>query len=245
MTSPIDSVGPPATLPANYDPTTAKLNASGTGKPPEMFDSEMFLNLLVAQLKYQDPTSPVDTSNFMNQTAMLSQVQTMNTMSDTLADMMTAQQTASATSMIGKAISFVDPSGKQVSGVVDGVSFVSGSPMLHVGDLAVPLGAVLVVADPVPVDSTGGTAGSTDDLGAVDGVTDGTVDGTTGGTGAPDATGSTDAPDGTQAADDVPGAAENDAAAGDSTADPAIPATPDSTDPDSIAVTTRPDTISA
>src|SRR5690606_29441427 len=123
MTSPIDSVGPPATLPANYDPTTAKLNASGTGKPPEMFDSEMFLNLLVAQLKYQDPTSPVDTSNFMNQTAMLSQVQTMNTMSDTLADMMTAQQTASATSMIGKAISFVDPSGKQVSGVVDGVSF--------------------------------------------------------------------------------------------------------------------------
>lgn len=237
MTSPIDSVGPPATLPANYDPTTAKLNASGTGKPPEMFDSEMFLNLLVAQLKYQDPTSPVDTSNFMNQTAMLSQVQTMNTMSDTLADMMTAQQTASATSMIGKAISFVDPSGKQVSGVVDGVSFVSGSPMLHVGDLAVPLGGVLVVADPVPVDSTGGTAGSTDDLGAVDGVGDGT--------GAPDATGSTDAPDGTQAADDVPGAAENDAAAGDSTADPAIPATPDSTDPDSIAVTTRPDTISA
>ncbi len=237
MTSPIDSVGPPATLPANYDPTTAKLNASGTGKPPEMFDSEMFLNLLVAQLKYQDPTSPVDTSNFMNQTAMLSQVQTMNTMSDTLADMMTAQQTASATSMIGKAISFVDPSGKQVSGVVDGVSFVSGSPMLHVGDLAVPLGGVLVVADPVPVDSTVGTAGSTDDLGAVDGVGDGT--------GAPDATGSTDAPDGTQAADDVPGAAENDAAAGDSTADPAIPATPDSTDPDSIAVTTRPDTISA
>jgi hypothetical protein len=141
--------------------------------------------------------------------------------------------------MIGKAISFVDPSGKQVSGVVDGVSFVSGSPMLHVGDLAVPLGGVLVVADPVPVGATGETAGGTDDLGAVDGVGDGTVDGTTGGTGG------TDLAAGTQAGDEVPGTAENDAAAGDSTVDTAIPASPDSTDPDSIAVTTRPDTISA
>jgi flagellar basal-body rod modification protein FlgD len=177
MTSPVDGVGPTATLPASYDPTTAKVNASGTGKPTPMFDSEMFLNLLVAQLKYQDPTNPVDTSNFMNQTAMLSQVQTMNSMSDTLSQMMTAQQTASATSMIGKAISFVDPAGKQASGIVDGVSFSKGAAMLHVGSLAVPLSGVLAVADPVAAggsaaDSTGG---STDGTGTVDAVGDATA----------------------------------------------------------------------
>ncbi len=229
MTSPVDSVGPAATLPADYDPSKAKVNASGTGKPTEMFDSEMFLNLLVAQLKYQDPTNPVDTSNFMNQTAMLSQVQTMNTMSGTLADMMSAQQAASATSMIGRAISFVDPTGQQVTGVVDGVSFHSGTAMLHVGELAVPLAGVLVVADPSVV---GG--GSTDGTAATAGT---------------NTTGSTA---------DVTGSGGNDAAAVDSTttatADSVpVDSTTTSTSPDSTTTTTtadsaitatiRPDTI--
>jgi flagellar basal-body rod modification protein FlgD len=224
MTSPVDSVGPPATLPTTYDPSKATVNASGTGKPTEMFDSKMFLNLLVAQLKYQDPTNPVDTSNFMNQTAMLSQVQTMNTMSTTLSEMMTAQQTASATSMIGKAISFVDPAGKQVTGVVDGVSFHSGAALLHVGDLAVPLAGVLVVADPVVL---GGDTSGTGDTSGASGGTD-PVDGTS---------------DPTDPAD---AGATNDAVPVDSTSDPAqSESTGTTTDTGSNAAATRPDTITA
>ncbi|MBN9610557.1 MAG: hypothetical protein BGO26_16235 [Actinobacteria bacterium 69-20] len=167
MTAPIDTVGPPATLPAGYDPTQAKVNTSGTGKPTEMFDPQMFLNLLVAQLKYQDPTNPTDTSQFMSQTAMLSQVQTMNSMSSTLSDLVAAQQASSATAMIGKAISFVDPVGKQTSGIVDAVSLHGGQAMLHVGELAVPLAGVLAVAnavgdaaDPAGGGTPGGTAGT-------------------------------------------------------------------------------------
>lgn len=229
MTSPVDSVGPPATLPATYDPSKATVNASGTGKPTEMFDSQMFLNLLVAQLKYQDPTNPVDTSNFMNQTAMLSQVQTMNTMSTTLSDMMAAQQAASATSMIGKAISFVDPSGKQVTGVVDGVSFHSGAAMLHVGDLAVPLAGVLVVADPVVL---GDGSGTTDGTAAPDSAgTD-----TAGGSGTADGTDSAGTTDTT-----------HDAVPVDSTTEPAASggATDSGTTDAGGNATTRPDTISA
>jgi flagellar basal-body rod modification protein FlgD len=224
MTSPVDSVGPPATLPTTYDPSKATVNASGTGKPTEMFDSEMFLNLLVAQLKYQDPTNPVDTSNFMNQTAMLSQVQTMNTMSTTLSEMMTAQQTASATSMIGKAISFVDPAGKQVTGVVDGVSFHSGAALLHVGDLAVPLAGVLVVADPVALGG-GDTSGTGDTSGAspVDGTSD-----------------PTDPADAGATSDVVPVDSATDPAASGSTTDSGTTA-----DAGGIAAATRPDTITA
>lgn len=173
MTSPVTSVGPPATLPADYDPSQATLNASGTGAVTDALDPQMFLQLLVAQLKYQDPTNPVDTSSFMNQTAMLSQVQTMTAMSSTLSDLVTTQQTASATSMIGKAISFVDPSGNQTSGVVNAVTLHSGQVMLQVGNLAVPITGVLAVADAVP--TTGGTGSGTD----------------TGGTDAVDGTGST------------------------------------------------------
>lgn len=169
MTSPIDTVGPVATLPANYDPTRATLNGTGSGQPTEMLDSQAFLQLLVAQLKYQDPTNPVDTSNFMNQTAMLSQVQTMNFMSTTLSDMLAAQQTASATNMLGKVIAFVDPAGNQTEGIVDAVSMMRGTAMLHVGDLAVPLSGVLAVAEPIPI-SEGGIDPQD---GTIDPVTDG------------------------------------------------------------------------
>ncbi len=174
MTAPIDTVGPPATLPAGYDPTQAKVNTSGTGKPTEMFDPQMFLQLLVAQLKYQDPTNPTDTSQFMSQTAMLSQVQTMNSMSSTLTDLVAAQQASSATAMIGKAISFVDPAGKQTSGIVDAVSLHGGQAMLHVGDLAVPLAGVLAVANAV------GDAANPAGGGTGNGTTNGTGSGTAG-----------------------------------------------------------------
>ena len=61
-----------------------------------MLDPQAFLQLLVAQLKYQDPTNPVDTSSFMNQTAMLSQVQTMNSMQSTLSSLVSSQQAQAA-----------------------------------------------------------------------------------------------------------------------------------------------------
>jgi flagellar basal-body rod modification protein FlgD len=243
MTSPVDAVGPTATLPADYDPSKATVNASGTGKQTEMFDSEMFLNLLVAQLKYQDPTNPVDTSNFMNQTAMLSQVQTMNTMSDTLSDMMAAQQAASATSMIGKAISFVNPSGQQVTGMVDGVSFHSGTAMLHVGDLAVPLAGVLVVADPVVLN--GGSTDGASESGGTDAV-DG-ADGADGTDGTGDATdpGENDAVPGDSAADSTDDTGD-DAVPVDTTTNPADSGSAaGTTDDGSLAATIRPDTISA
>jgi flagellar basal-body rod modification protein FlgD len=195
MTAPIDTVGPPATLPAGYDPTQAKVNTSGTGKPTEMFDPQMFLNLLVAQLKYQDPTNPTDTSQFMSQTAMLSQVQTMNSMSSTLSDLVAAQQASSATAMIGKAISFVDPAGKQTSGIVDAVSLHGGQAMLHVGELAVPLAGVLAVANAVgdaADPASGGTPGG------------GTPGGTAGSSPADGSTGA-DSPNGTTTTGQAPG----------------------------------------
>lgn len=259
MTSPINAVGPTATLPAGYDPTKAKVNASGTGKQTDMFDPEMFLNLLVAQLKYQDPTNPTDTAQFMTQSATLSQVQSMNTMVDTLSEMMTAQQTTSATSMIGKAISFVDPAGKQVSGVVDGVSFHSGAAMLHVGDLAVPLAGVLAVADPVAVGSpgagdaagtgasggTGGTGASgPDGSGAVDGVGGaGAADGSDAAVDGSNATDGVDSSSGTTDSAAVPGTTDN--PGDDVSPSDSLPA-PDSTSGgDAANTTTRPDTISA
>lgn len=241
MTSPADGIQ--ATLPSTYNPSSATLNSSGSGKASEMLDSQAFLQLLVAQLKYQDPTNPVDTSNFMNQTAMLSQVQTMNTMSTTLSDMMSAQQSATATGMLGKAISFLDPSGNLVAGIVDVVSMNNGVARLHVGDLAVPLAGVVAVAEPTTlsdggIDPAEGAGDATD--------TGDTAD--TGGTGSADA--ASDSSGASTPADDAPA---DDTLADDAPADDATAATDDPTggtgaaaDPaTSPAPTLRPDTITA
>ncbi|WP_375492590.1 flagellar hook assembly protein FlgD [uncultured Jatrophihabitans sp.] len=143
MTSPISSVS--AT--AGTVPTTATVAASQSDSANSMaLDPKAFLQLLVAQLKYQDPSSPMDTASFMNQTATLSQVQTMNSMSTTLSSLAGAQQEQAATDLIGKQITYLDANGMSKSGVVDSASLTSGAATLHVGTDAVALSGVLGVA---------------------------------------------------------------------------------------------------
>ena len=133
MTTPITSVGGVTTTP------TATSTSTDTSQSTSMLNPQAFLQLLVAQLQYQDPTSPVDTSTFMNQTAMLSQVQTMNGMSSTLNSLVASQQGQAATSMIGKSVTFVDATGATGSGVVTGASLGTTGASVEVGNQYIPI----------------------------------------------------------------------------------------------------------
>jgi flagellar basal-body rod modification protein FlgD len=108
-------------------------------------DPQAFLQLLVTQLQYQDPTNPVDTSTFLNQTATLSQVQTMNTMGQTLTSLLSAQQAQSATAMIGKQVTYTGADGNTAQGVVTAAQLFSTGATLQVGDATVPLSSVTEV----------------------------------------------------------------------------------------------------
>lgn len=136
MTSPIGAVTPFATTGATG---TAGASASAN---QAILNPQAFLQLLVAQLQYQDPSNPVDTSTFMNQTAMLSQVQTMNSMSSTLTALVSAQQTQAATSLIGKTITYTDTAGGTATGVVSAAALGTTGAFVKVGDTQVPLASV-------------------------------------------------------------------------------------------------------
>ena len=84
MTAPVSGV--PGIVTTTPPPASASAS-----KSQSLLDPQAFLQLLVAQLKYQDPASPVDTSSFLNQTAQLSQVQTMTSTSSTLSTLATSQ----------------------------------------------------------------------------------------------------------------------------------------------------------
>jgi len=144
MTTPISPVVTPYAAAANQAATQAASTQAASNR--SQLDPQAFLQLLVAQLQYQDPSDPVDTSSFMAQTATLSQVQTMNSMASTLTSLANAQQAQAATSLIGKSVTYADSSGVQQTGVVTSASLLATGATLKVGTTDVPLTQILGVS---------------------------------------------------------------------------------------------------
>lgn len=94
--------------------TTATDNAKLT------FDTDQFLNLLLLQLKNQDPTAAMDQSEFAAQLAMLFQVSAVQTVSDQVAASSNQMGLLTASALIGREVTF-GVSGGSVTGTVDSV----------------------------------------------------------------------------------------------------------------------------
>jgi flagellar basal-body rod modification protein FlgD len=104
----------------------------------------MFLKLLVAQMKYQDPSNPTDSSQYMSQMAQFSMVEKLDALSTSEAGLVTSTQLQSAVSMVGATVDY--GSGTTAgSGKVTGVTVVSGVPKLLIGTESVVLSDVTKV----------------------------------------------------------------------------------------------------
>jgi flagellar basal-body rod modification protein FlgD len=78
-------------------------------------DYDNFLQLLIAQMKYQDPTDPMDASEQIAQLATFSQVEQSVKMNSNLESMIQTSSFSQAADMIGKTITSADDS---VTGIV-------------------------------------------------------------------------------------------------------------------------------
>jgi flagellar basal-body rod modification protein FlgD len=107
-----------------------------------------FLQLLVAQLRYQDPTSPMDTSQFMAQTTQLASVERLTELSTMSRQSFDLQISLAASSMVGKHITYSTGDSETASGVVDGVALDGPVPMLKIGDQRVALDQIVSIAAP-------------------------------------------------------------------------------------------------
>jgi flagellar hook assembly protein FlgD len=142
----IDGSVPVSALGAGRTAATTTATSATPAKDGTTLDSEAFLQLLVAQLRYQDPTSPMDTTQLMAQTTQMTSVEQLVALADTQREAFAMQQRATAAALVGKQITAVDAEGTSVTGVVSAVSYDSGTPLLQVGDLQIPLDLVTVVA---------------------------------------------------------------------------------------------------
>lgn len=111
-------------------------------------DRQAFLELFVAQLKYQDPSSPMDTSAMMAQTTQLSTMESLEEMTATSREAFALQMRMSASELVGKQVSWTDEDGKTQNGTVSGVSYTGSVPVVLVGDKQISLNSVSFVATP-------------------------------------------------------------------------------------------------
>jgi flagellar basal-body rod modification protein FlgD len=97
--------------------TQSAMNAKGT------LDKDGFLKLFIAQLTHQDPTSPMDTNESVNQMASFTMVEQITSMTSSNAQIAKTLTTSNAVSLIGRTVTYIDADGETLkSGKVERVS---------------------------------------------------------------------------------------------------------------------------
>ncbi len=92
---------------------------------------DMFLQLLVAQVRYQDPLEPMNNNEYMAQTAQFTMVEQITKLAEQQTELLAFQRAILAAGMVGRNVSGYDEfAGQSVSGVVDAVEYNYGAPQL-------------------------------------------------------------------------------------------------------------------
>ena len=133
--------------------------------PDQSSDSTQFMQLMIEQLKNQDPMNPMDSSQFTQQLAQINSLQQLVSMNQLMQQSMGSSQIAQATNLIGSYVDGFDAAGTEINGQVDHVELVSGAAALDVGGKlllmnqvnAIGVAPLAPVTPPAPADPGAGT----------------------------------------------------------------------------------------
>lgn len=146
MSDPISALGATATTPR-----------SPSASIGDSMDTDMFMSLLVTQLKYQDPTKPTDSTEFLAQTAQFTMVEKLSAIAEQTEANAVTSRNLGAASLVGKTISWLADDGTTKSGVVGSARLGTAGPVLTVGGTDVPFEMVSAVSAPAASTSTAPT----------------------------------------------------------------------------------------
>ncbi len=113
---------------------------------PTGYDKDAFMQILVAQMKYQDPLEPTSNTEYINQYATFTQV-------EQLSNMANAMSLSRASEMVGKTVvvSQTNPdTGKttEIEGIVDFVTYSGNKAYLNINGTNYSIDDVSQVLDP-------------------------------------------------------------------------------------------------
>ena len=102
--------------------TSAQIGAAaGMGK-------DDFMQLLIAQLKNQDPMKPMEDKEFITQLAQFSSLEAMDKLTAQMEDLTGSQMLVQAATLIGRQVSAKLETGEVVTGTISQVKMISGQP---------------------------------------------------------------------------------------------------------------------
>lgn len=129
--------------------STAQMQAAEAQKngPTKDLGQDAFMQLMLEQLKNQDPMNPMDNQQFLQQQAQFTQLNEIQKMNS---NMSLNNQIMQASSLIGKEVTITDPNDntKQIKGTVSSANFGGASPTISVDGKDYPIGYVVTVGNP-------------------------------------------------------------------------------------------------
>lgn len=137
MVNPVGSAQPSAPSLYATQPASA---------PHQTMTPQDFMQLLVTQLKNQDPSQPMNSSEMVQQTTELGMMQEMSSVQTNTDSSLALQMQTAAADLIGKTVGYTDAAGAAASGVVTGVSFAGSTTSVSVNGTSIKLSGVTGVS---------------------------------------------------------------------------------------------------
>lgn len=121
----------------------SKTNKSKTGSEFGL-DKDAFLKILVSQLQNQNPSSPGDSQEYVQQMTSYSMLEQLTNISQAVQVQHADSAGQTAVGLVGRTVTYLDEEGAEHSGEVKGVSFKDADgPTLTVGDeTGITLGSI-------------------------------------------------------------------------------------------------------
>ncbi|MFH1549792.1 MAG: flagellar hook capping FlgD N-terminal domain-containing protein [Planctomycetota bacterium] len=105
-----------------------------------------FLEILIAELTYQDPFEPMSNSEFAQQIAQIESMRSSEELTEGIGALLKQQQITSAGALIGKTVYGGTENGGLIEGVVDSVTVDSSGVYLAIDGYYVPLNNVFEIS---------------------------------------------------------------------------------------------------
>jgi flagellar basal-body rod modification protein FlgD len=118
---------------------TAGTTATSASQSSMPINQDQFLQMLMAELKNQNPMSPnsSDPMQFVTELAQFTSVEQQTNTAEATKTIASGQNTASAVALLGHTVDYTDPtSGNTASGTVQSVEFTASGPTLTINGTA-------------------------------------------------------------------------------------------------------------
>lgn len=117
--------------------------APGARAPQQTMNADVFMHLLVTQLRNQDPSSPMDTNEMLAQTTQLASMEQLTTLTGLTEENFSLNMRAAASALLGQSVDYLGDDGSTLSGTVSSVTFAAKVPVVTVNGTTIRLDELL------------------------------------------------------------------------------------------------------